>query len=74
MEKNILTSSVLSLILLILSTGVLENIGNIYGFITVIAVGLVDSNWILAMDTGHSVVLFGIVGSTVYCCFVCNLS
>ena len=49
----------------------LGNVGNIWGFITVIAIGLVDSNWILMMDTGHSVVSFWIISSTVYCCFVC---
>ena len=31
----------------------------------VIAVGLVNSNWILAMDAGHSVVVFMIIGGTV---------
>ena len=36
-------------------------------------IGLVDLNWILSMDTGHSVVLFVIVGGTVNCCFVCKL-
>ena len=72
MEKIALTLSVMSLILLILSVGVLENVGHIIrGFITVIAVGLVDLNWILTMDTGHSVVSFQNVGGTVYCCFVC---
>ena len=44
----------------------------IHIYSTVIAVGLVNLNWILAMDTGHSVVLFWIIGSTVYCCFVCQ--
>ena len=44
----------------------------------IFAVGLVDSNWILAMDMGHSVVLFGIVGCTVQCnvvlCVTCHES
>jgi hypothetical protein len=49
----------------------LENVGHICGFITVIAFGLVAANWILAMDTGHCVASFRIVGGTVYCRFVC---
>ena len=49
-RKIVLTLSVLSLVLLILLIVVQENVGFIWGFITVIAVGLVDSNWILAID------------------------
>ena len=61
----------LVLVVPVLLKNMLEIVGHIWGFIMVIAVGLVDSNWILTMETGHSVVSFQIIGGTVYCCFVC---
>ena len=71
-KKIVLTLSVLSLILLILLIVVLENVGHIWGFITVIAVGLVDLNWILACDGYRQFCGFVLDRHRiVYCCFVC---
>jgi hypothetical protein len=45
-----------------------ENVKHIWGFITVIVVGLVDAKWILMIDTSCSVVSFRMIRSIVDLC------